>query len=112
MHVNNLSGPRMTPLTSADRAPSTPNPRFGSLLQGTSAAAQTGAPSGGTVVSTAVQGAPGSAVGAPYTQSLPADAKPEQVAMIEELAKLSFVSLVAGTFSMGQSGGIQLESVD
>src|SRR3712207_58651 len=87
MNINSLSGPRMTPLTSANSASSTARSNFGSLLQGAGAPkAGAGQITGGSVISAAITinsntGIPGG-VGAPYQQkpTTPANGAPPPAA--------------------------------
>ncbi len=140
MNINSLSGPRMTPLTSANSASSTARTSFGSLLQGAGAPkAGAGQITGGNVISAAISiNNPGTTggVGAPYQQATPQPATPapapaagapqagsefngelkttyetQKMEMMRQLAVLSIASFASSTFSLGNNR-IQLETVD
>ncbi len=127
MNINSLSGPRMTPLTSANSASSTARTSFGSLLQGANAAKAGGAGqlTGGNVIAAAinVNSNPGAStgVGAPYQQATTpaqaaaggaqAGADTQKIDMMRQLAVLSISSFASSTFSLGNNR-IQLEAAD
>jgi hypothetical protein len=134
MNINSLSGPRMTPLTSANSASSTSRTSFGSLLQGAGApkAGGAGQLTGGNVISAAisVNSNPGipTGVGAPYQQATPPAPAPaaggaqpgaaqpaapdtQKMDMMKQLAILSISSFASSTFSLGNNR-IQLEVAD
>jgi hypothetical protein len=136
MNINSLSGPRMTPLTSANSASSTARTSFGSLLQGAGAprAGGAGQLTGGNVISAAISvnvnpGIP-TGVGAPYQQATPpapaaggaqpgaqfnaelqTTADTQKMEMMRQLAILSVTSFASSTFSLGNNR-LQLEVAD
>jgi len=136
MNINSLSGPRMTPLSSATNASSTARTSFGSLLQGAGApkAGAAGQLTGGNVISAAISvnvnpGTP-TGVGAPYQQATPPapaagaptagsefngelkqTADTQKNEMMKQLAILSIASFASSTFAMGNNR-IQLEVAD
>jgi hypothetical protein len=137
MNINSLSGPRMTPLTSANSASSTARTSFGSLLQGAGGPkAGAGQLTGGNVISAAISvntnpGIP-TGVGAPYQNATPPAPAPaaggaqpgsefnaelkstytdQQKDMMKQLAILSCASFASSTFSLGQNQ-IKLDVVE
>jgi hypothetical protein len=129
MHVNNLGGAKM-PVTTTTGTTQTARTSFSTLLQGSAATPMGGRAgiSGSSIIASAISvnsgGIPG--FGAPYQQALPAapaagatqpqtpatnggvvstdaQAKIEQEKALKELVKMSLVSFVGTTFSLGMN---------
>lgn len=130
MHVNNLGGARM-PVTTTTGTTQTARTSFSTLLQGSAATPVTGRAgiSGSSIIASAISvnsgGIPG--FGAPYQQALPGapvagatqpqtppatpgsefnaelQAQFEQQKALKDLVKMSLMSFVSTTFSLGMN---------
>jgi hypothetical protein len=129
MHVNNLGGARM-PVTTTPGTTQTARTSFGTLVQGSAATSTAGRAglSGSSIIASAISvnsgGVPG--FGAPYQQALPSAPaptagaaqppatggqlngaqqaqSPEQKKALEDLMKMSLISFISTTFSLGMN---------
>jgi hypothetical protein len=132
MHVNNLGGARM-PVTTNTATTQTARTSFGTLVQGSAATPAMGRAglSGSSIIASAISvnsgGVPG--FGAPYQQAMPNAPSPtagatqpqtppattggefngelqaqfEQQKALKDLMKMSLMSFISTTFSMGQN---------
>jgi hypothetical protein len=131
MHVNNLGGARM-PVTTTPGTTQTARTSFGTLVQGGAATPTMGRAglSGSSIIASAISvnsgGVPG--FGAPYQQAMPSAPAPtagatqpqtptapgsefngeltamfEQQKALKDLMKMSLMSFISTTFSMGQN---------
>jgi hypothetical protein len=130
MHVNNLGGPRM-PVTTTPGTAQTARTSFGTLVQGSAATPTMGRAglSGSNIIASAISvnsgGVPG--FGAPYQQAMQGTPAPtagaaqpqtpttpggefsaeldklKQDAALKDLMKMSLISFISTTFSMGMN---------
>ncbi len=131
MHVNNLGGARM-PVTTTPGTTQTARTSFGTLVQGSAATPTTGRAglTGSSIIASAISvnsgGVPG--FGAPYQQAMPStpaptagatqpqtppapgnefngelEAKFKQQKALKDLMKMSLMSFISTTFSMGMN---------
>lgn len=129
MHVNNLGGARM-PVTTTTGTTQTARTSFSTLVQGSAATPVTGRAglSGSSIIASAISvnsgGIPG--FGSPYQQAMPAapaagattppapngnggvvapdvQAKIEQQKALKDLMKMSLITFVSTTFSLGMN---------